>query len=307
MMPARSPNPEYGPGMDDTDLRTTARRLRDLIEPLAGNVYFAPEVHAAFEGIGFGPGRPGRTGVVAPNSEAYFVSRAACMGTVVGEVVLSAFGVFSPVVVLPSVEGGWAIADRDTVLAGREQGAVASLTSVLGEAPDGAARATELLRRMADAGGRGEGHALYAGLRSLGWPGTPVGDLWRAADLVREHRGDSHIASWCSHDLDAVEICLLTDGWLGTPMPSASRSRGWSDEDFTAGLDRLRSRGLVEGDDLTEAGRAQRESVEWVTDQQERRIIEALGDDAEELFAILLPWDEAIVAVKGYPYLPDRP
>ena len=274
-----------------------------------------PEAHAAFQDLGFGPGRPYQTttgtppdnpGVVAPNRVAYFTSRAACMGTVVGEVVVAAFGVFNPAIVLPCVEQGFGVADRDAVLAARERGAVAGLTTILGENPSGAARATELLRRMADVG-PGEGRHLYSGLRSLGWPGSPMGDLWRAADLLREHRGDSHIAAWCAHGLDAVEICLLSDGWLGNPIPSGSRTRGWTDEHLDAGLERLRSRGLVDGGSLTDAGRSLRESVESATDEQERRMVEALGEDADELFAILRRWAEAIVAAGGYPILLSRP
>jgi hypothetical protein len=37
-------------------------------------------------------------------------------------------------------------------------------------------------------------------------PGSPMGDLWRAADLVREHRGDSHVISWAVGGADAVEV-----------------------------------------------------------------------------------------------------
>jgi hypothetical protein len=292
--------------MDDRQVRATARRLRDLMEPLAANVYFAPEVHAAFQELGFGPGRTSSSGLVAPDGPAYFTSRAACMGTVTGEVVVAAFGVFNPAIVVPSVEQGWRTTDRETILAARERGATAGLATVLGDEPAGAARATVLFRRMADAG-PAEGRHLFSGLRSLGWPGTLLGDLWRAADLVREHRGDSHIAAWSAAGLDAVEVCLLGDGWLGTPLKTGSRTRGWGDDDLEAGLDRLRGRGLVEGDQLTAAGLELREVVEWTTDLQERRMVEALGDDADELFSLLEPWARAIVDAKRYPYFPDRP
>ena len=68
------------------------RRLRDALEPLAACVYFAPQTHQAFVDLGFGPPNPGFQGVVAPNGEAYFTSRGACMGRVSGEVVTAAFG-----------------------------------------------------------------------------------------------------------------------------------------------------------------------------------------------------------------------
>src|SRR5437764_407599 len=77
----------------------------------------------------------------------------------------------------------------------RRRGATASLERILGDKPDGLDRATELLKRAGEAG-TVAGHPLYAGLVSLDWPGDPMGNLWRAADIVREHRGDSHTAAW---------------------------------------------------------------------------------------------------------------
>jgi hypothetical protein len=81
----------------------------------------------------------------------YFTSRGACLGDVPGEVVAAAFGCFNPKAVVPAVEKGRQIADRETILAAREKGATAMLARVLGDQPDGLARVTELLRRGADA------------------------------------------------------------------------------------------------------------------------------------------------------------
>jgi hypothetical protein len=128
-----------------------------------------------------------------------------------------------------------------------------------------------------------------------------MGDFWRAADLVREHRGDSHIAAWIDADLDATEIGLLTDPWRGQPLKSWVRSRGWTEEELDAGVDRLRSRGFLDGDELTLAGRDLREEIESATDVMERRTVDALGDDADALFALLDPWCDQIVAAGGYP------
>ncbi len=128
---------------------------------------------------------------------------------------------------------------------------------------------------------RGEGRALFSGLLSLGYPDDPMGAFWRAADLVREHRGDSHIAAWIGADLDACEIGVLTDPWRGQPLKSWVRSRGWTEEELDAAIERLRSRGLLDGDELTAAGRALREEIEVATDEMEVRVVRSLGDDAE--------------------------
>src|SRR5258705_12117647 len=112
------------------------------------------------------------------------------MGQVPGEVIAAAFGVFNPEMVKGQVDAGWAKTDAPAILEARRLGATESLRRILGDAPDGMARATELLRRAGDAAS-GETRALYSGLRSLGWPGDPIGDLWRSAHLVRRHRGGS--------------------------------------------------------------------------------------------------------------------
>jgi len=276
----------------DEDVRATSRHLRDVVEPIAANVYFAKEAQEGYGelGLGYIPG--------------YFCSRSACMGRVPGEAVVSAFGVFNPDIVLPAIDEGRAKTDVESLLAAREHGAIASLERILGGVPDSAARATEILRRAADAA-TCEGHPLFAGLRSLGFPGSTTGDLWRAADLVREHRGDSHTCAWVSHGVDATEITLLTELWWRLPLNSYVRTRGWTSDQTDDAIDRLRERGLVEGDGFTPAGQELRASIEEATDRQERAIVTAIGDDADELFALLAPWSKAIVDSGGYPSDPS--
>lgn len=292
--------------MDDTKLRHVARRIRDLVEPLAASVYFAPEVHAAYEALGFGGGYRSKGGVHYPEMSAYFTSRAACMGTVTGEVVTAAFGVFPAHVVVPAVTEGWEKTTRDDILAARLDGQTAALRNVLGAEPEGCVTATKLLRAMAEAGFTG-GHHIYAGLMSLPWPEDPVGALFRAADLVREHRGDSHIAAWTAAGLAPVEVCLMTDAWIDQPLKTITRTRGFTDAEMDAAIEGLRSRRLIDGDVASAAGRELREEIEWMTDRQERPLCEEIGDGMHDLFTILHPWAETIVEQKYYPVTPKKP
>lgn len=280
-----------------------SRRLRDALEPLAANVYFAPEAISGYEALGLDYGA------------GYFASRGACMGQVPGEVIAAAFGVFYPPMVVQFVDDAWSKTTAAEVLVAREKGAVAAVERMLLSGSDDAdavaseadvERATELLRRMADAG-QVAGHPLYAGLRSLGWPGSTLGDLWRAADLVREHRGDSHVGAWVQHGLSALEVMLLSEPWWGLPLNSALRTRGWPKEEVFATMDSLRDRGLLDGDGLSDAGRDLRESVEAMTDRSDARLLDALGDDAEELLGLLEPWAAAIYAAGGMPQVPRTP
>lgn len=277
-----------------------ARKIWDVLEPIAANVYFAPEVHGALEELGFGGGTEGPGGIHYPDGVAYMASRGGCLGQVSGHVIASAFGVFKRSMVVMATDAAWEVATVGDVLAARERGAVASLERLLGPEPDGLAWATGVLRRMAVAGPL-EGRHLAAGLTSLGYPGTIMGDFWRAGDIVREHRGDSHIAAWIGADLDACEIGLLTDPWRGQPLKSWVRSRGWTEEELEAGCERLRSRGLLDGDAVTPAGMELRETIESATDAQESRIVAALGEDADRFFALMDTWADTVVAGNGYP------
>jgi len=285
--------------MTDTDLKARARGLAAALEPFAGQVYFSPECHENYAKLGFRPSAGQFGGVAAPDGPAYFCSRGSVMGQVPGEVIASAFAVFNPAGVIPGVDFGWSITDAATICAARDAGAIDQLTRVLGAHPDGIDQANALLARAVEPL-HPAGRPLYAGLRSLGLPGSAVGDAWRRADMLREFRGDAHTAAWTSAGFDATEIGMLSEPYMGLPLRSYVRSRGWSEAELDGAEVRLTDRGLLEGGALTDRGREEREAVEVATDRQCRPFIDALGDDAGELISILAPWGSAIRAAKGY-------
>src|ERR671932_782921 len=106
--------------MSDDEVRRVSRRLRDLVEPLAANVYFAPEAQEAYKELGLS------------YIPAYFRSRSACMGDVAGEVVVATFGVFNPAIVLSAMADARPKASVTDVLAARLRGATAGLGRILG-------------------------------------------------------------------------------------------------------------------------------------------------------------------------------
>lgn len=288
--------------MDITTLSTRSRNLGALLEPIAGQVYFAPECHANYQALGFAGSRGDQDGVAMPDRAAYFTSRGSVMGQVSGQVVTATFAVFNPAVVIPAVEQGWTLTDAATICDARDRGAIAQLERILGASPTGIERANELLLR-AFMPLRVEGRALFAGLKGLHMPTTPIGKLWRLADALREYRGDSHIAAWVSQGLDAVELCLLTDSFSGLPLRTYSATRGWRDTDFDPATERLVAKGLLDAKSgtYTEEGRKLRELIEVRTDEQMRQAIEAIGNDFDELSGLLAPWGAAIKSAGGYP------
>jgi hypothetical protein len=84
-----------------------ARKTWRTLEPLHGMIYFVPEATTAYERLGIA----GRTG--------YFASRAAAMGAVTPEVVVSTFFNFNPVLVHAAIPRAWKISTSEALLAAR--------------------------------------------------------------------------------------------------------------------------------------------------------------------------------------------
>jgi len=291
---------EYHPAvLRDEEVSERARRLANAIEPVVGQVYFSPECHEEYVALGFNPSPADAEGVALPDGPAYFTSRGSLMGQVPGELVAAAFAVFNPEIVVPLVQMGWTMTDAATICEARTRGAVAQLVRILGEKPEGIDRANELLE-VAVEPLRPEGKPLYAGVRAQGLPGDPMGDFWRRGDLLREFRGDAHTAAWTTAGFDATEIGLLTELFWGLPMRTYVRSRAWSDAQLDAAEARLEARGLVKDGAFTELGRTIRGDVEMATDLQMRPALEAVGDDFDELVAIIEPWSAAVRDANGY-------
>jgi hypothetical protein len=271
------------------DLSTTARQLRGVTEPLAAGVYFAPEAIDGYAAAGL------------DYFEGYFCSRSACLGEAPWSVVCAAFAAFKPAAVKAAITTGWAKTDAPTMLATRLAGATAQLERILGDVADldEVARATELLYELTD-GVDPSGRILFSGLSVLPRPETPFGALWHAADLVREHRGDGHIAAWISHT-DSTEITVLTELAWEIPPRTYVFTRGWDESDVDAAYARLTARGLIDGGRLTEAGMAVRDAIEVATDRANREVIERLDERADELIGLLAPWADAVVEAGGYP------
>lgn len=276
---------------DDARVSEVSRRLRSRADGILAAVWFMPETATGFTELGLSP------------EASSLGSRVAPLGRVPGAVAAALVAPMCPRRAAPAVDEAWRVTDPGTLLAARLRAATAHLERVLGPEPAGVDRAVDLLRPVVESA-PAEGHPLFAGLCSLPWPGTPLGDLWRACDMVRERRGGSHLNAWVAAGLDPIELLLLTVQWRAKPNPGLAgpAEMGWSEEEADAGRARLRASGLLDGDDhITDAGRQVRDEVELATDRQERPLVEALGDDVDELFELLAPWARAVVSGADLP------
>ncbi len=164
----------------------------------------------------------------------------------------------------------WTIASPEQVLAARIDAARASLTRLLGgpeavAVPD-VAELAGLLREACTVL-RPEGRALYAGHADLPWPDEPLLALWHAVSLLREHRGDGHVAALLRAGLSGLEALVThTATGRGFTEAAAKASRGWRDEEWAACCAALAERGLLDDAGLTAEGEELRARVEAETD-----------------------------------------
>ena len=132
-------------------------------------------------------------------------------------------------------------------------------------------------------------------------PSDPYGRLWRACDLLREHRGDGHIAASIAAGLDPVAMNVLTELWVGMPFGTYSATRGWSTDQLAAAAARLRSDGLLAGDELSDRGREWRDGLEATTDAMEGGLVDAIGPGLDDVVAQLDEWSRRCIAAAAFP------
>jgi hypothetical protein len=232
-------------------------RAHRAVDPIHSQLYFAPEHDEHLSATGLRPGRM-----------SYFAGRAAPMGAVGAGVVTATFYNFSPSLVAHMIPRAWTLASPEQVLAARLDAARASLTRTLGDAA-GSEEVTELagLLREACDGLTAEGRPLFAGHADLDWPEEPLLSLWHGATLLREHRGDGHVAVLLHAGLTGLEA-LITHSATGRGFtaPAAKATRGWRDEEWAAAGAALADRGLLDDDGLTSEGEDLRGRIELQTD-----------------------------------------
>ncbi|MFW3460099.1 SCO6745 family protein [Streptomyces microflavus] len=266
------------------------RQMWHLLEPLHAVLYYAPEAFEEAAALGYG---------TEERWTSYFAWRAAPLGAVDAPEVVRTFHSFAPAMVDRYVPAVWAAAGPDAVLAARLRAVGRSYRALFGDRVEGPrfAEAAALARRAAEAAGGGQmSHGMGHANSALPWPDAPHLTLWHAATVLREHRGDGHIAALAGAGLDPVES-LVSFAAVGAARPEVFASRGWGEEEWGAARRRLQERGLLAADGTaTEAGRELRAKVELRTDEEAAAPWRALGEKGRERLVELLgePWLEVI-------------
>jgi hypothetical protein len=234
----------------------------------------------------------------------YFAGRAAPMGPVGPEVVFATFCNFSIAHVSRAIPDAWTFAPPSAALKARERGSAAALRRAfarrdLAEAVETAA----VLARAAAESAPMEGRALFAANRALPWPTEPTAALWQACTLLREHRGDGHVAALAAAGIGGREANVLQTAAGIVPRDVFEAARHYDDAEWDRVSARLIDRELVGPDGkLTTRGKDVRNDVEDRTDRVALTAYDRLDDEQLlQLLDALAPLARAVIATGDIP------
>ena len=268
-----------------------ARQSWRALEPFHAMIYFAPEAQEEYAALGYD--------VAANRAAGYFPARAAAMGRVTAGVVHATFFNFSRLAVEFGMAGAWDVASPEQLLAARLRGADRALRRLCGALLDEPAVAeAAALARTATTGCPPHGRPIYAAQADLPWPDEPHLALWHGVSLLREFRGDGHVAVLVGEGVTGLEAAVLHvalhQSWS---RPGLQATRAYSDQEWDGAVTGLVARGWLTPDgEFTDAGRAHRQRVEDATDRLALPAWEALGEQgAARLREIGRPLTQAVL------------
>jgi helix-turn-helix protein len=267
-----------------------ARRMFELVEPIGVIPYSADEPNETMFALGF-----------TNYWDTYFAGRAAPLGMVPADVVDAVFYNFAPGEVARHIPKVWRTTTPEAAIAARRTGCARALRRILGDRIESRtfARATDLLTKAATSAPH-HGRPMYAALRALPVPDDVVVRMFHAASMLREHRGDGHVAALMSQGIGSTESHVLLALDMGLPAEKFGRVHHLPSAQLAAVVDEMRRRGLI-GDDgwLSERGRAVKARVEDITDELAAPPYESLEpDELEELMSTLEPLAALLLAAQ---------
>lgn len=260
-----------------------ARRMWRLFDTLHAVTYFAPECDEEFRACGLKGFWMG-----------YFGGRAAPMGAVEPAVATATFYNFAPKMAARALPDAWGLAAPAKVLEARLAGVDRAFGRIFGSDRNGpeVVRAAEIARMAAEST-TVDGRPLAAGNAALPWPDDPTLALWQATTILREHRGDGHVAALVNAGLSGLESHISFVATGAVTRAVLQPARGWSDAEWEEAERTLTARGWLDESDpatLSAVGAAARREIEAATDRMAIEPWQRIGDEAtDELRALLKP------------------
>ena len=240
------------------------RRLGVLVESLHAVVYFAPEPQAAYGELG-----------LKGYWRGYFASRSAPLGAAGPALVTAVFGGFAPAMVARALPEVWTIAAPERVQAARQAGATAALRRLLADHEGDVAEAAELTNRCVQAL-PWPGRPMAAAQAGLPRPSEPLAALWHDCTVLREHRGDGHLAAVALAGLVWPEPHLLAAQRVDAQQQQ--QYRGWDDDSWHRAAERVRGRDTDELEAMTDQLAAPAYDVLTAADRRQlARLLEPLA------------------------------
>ena len=280
------------PFQHDDAARATARQAYETLEPLHVLAYFSPHLGELAQSAGL------------DWSALYAGARGGPLGAAAPSVVTACFFNFSPEVVEPA----WRRASEhglEQVMALREQAVDRSLREALGDRVDDPALPgiVSRLRGVAEAQTYA-GRPLASAWAAQPWPQQPHLGLWHATAVLREWRGDGHLAVLVQAGFAPTEAVVFHEA--SHPDPAVRKrglgrklaqvTRGWSEEQWLAAAGRLADRGLLRLEDgtetMTDEGAALYDAMEAATDDA---AVWAGDEDAAQLLGEVRPFVKAVI------------
>src|SRR6201994_1169290 len=201
-------------------MNAMARRMFELVEPIGAIPYSADEPNEAMFALGF-----------TNFWDTYFAGRAAPLGLATAEVVDALFYNFAPGEVARHIPKVWSTTTPEAAIAARQAGCVKGLRRIFGD---------------------GVGTPPFAPV-----PDDVVARFVHAGSLLREHRGDGHIAALMTEGVGGLEAHVLFALGMDMPADKFGRIHHLPEAQIAGVIDGMRDRGLVRADGwLSAKGRA---------------------------------------------------
>ncbi len=270
---ARRPDPD--------DHAAVSRWMLGGLGVLHSPVYRSRELRARLEALG-----------ITDRMAGYFAQRSAPLALPGGgpsaRLVTATFYGFSPQGVALHVPAVWDRAEPAAVLAATLEAMRELLGRLLADHGDQVSELRDLLAPVAD---QQEivGRPLAAAWSDVARTGDAVVDLWLAATVIRESRGDGHVALLVAEGIGPLESHLISTGDRPEVREALIGMRGWTAQEIDAAVVGLQEQELLDGTGRrTDACRALRLRIEQRTDERSAGAWADAGPEAVARISTLL-------------------